>query len=226
MLRLHENGSRGDSRPNGADVAVPRPRRPSAPARRRSSPASLGHVGHSAFSTQHSALPARARAVASARPPFSIQHSAFSIARATRGQWRAPGSHSAFSTQHSALPALCAATVDRPAIIQHSALPTLTRTAGSRATPKMSPARRHFSRGVVAVYPPFRGNRPPNNPIHPRAERITPCHTTLTHRYGTLHEPRTRHLRCKETKSLSINRTAKFESRRTSKGKRFGFPSH
>ena len=79
MLRLHENGFRGDSRPNGAYVAVPRPRRPSAPARRRSSPATLGHVGHSAFSTQHSALPARARAVASARQPFSIQHSAFSI---------------------------------------------------------------------------------------------------------------------------------------------------
>ncbi len=39
---------------------------------------------------------------ANAERPASIQHSAFSIARATRGPWRAPGSHSAFSTQHSA----------------------------------------------------------------------------------------------------------------------------
>ena len=63
-----------------------------------------------------------ARPLASARQPFSIQHSAFSITRATRGQWHAPGSHSAFSTQHSALPARRAGRGERPAAIQHSAL--------------------------------------------------------------------------------------------------------
>ena len=39
---------------------------------------------------------------ATGKRPAAIQHSAFSIARATRGPWRAPGDHSAFSTQHSA----------------------------------------------------------------------------------------------------------------------------
>ena len=33
-------------------------------------------------------------------------------------------------------------------------------TARIRVKPKMSPGRRHFSRGAMAVYPPFRGNTP------------------------------------------------------------------
>ena len=39
-----------------------------------------------------------------AERPASIQHSAFSIARATRGPWRAPGCHSAFGIRHCPRP--------------------------------------------------------------------------------------------------------------------------
>ena len=76
-------------------------------------------IQHSALSIQH--CPRNARAVSSARHPFSIQHSALPAQRAGRGKRPTAIQHSALSIQHCPRVARAVASARQPFSIQHSA---------------------------------------------------------------------------------------------------------